>query len=187
MKGHPMSVPDFERAEYAEPRVIQGEVVGQPRMERGAPALAIALAYGAGAAVAGSIGYGLVSMTGFMVSIVAIGIAWLIAKAMMTATRGVGGRPYQIAAVILTYLAVTWGELLGIVWRLPAGRSSLLMVLNPKMWWIALTFPYLELEHGFNGIMGVVILGIGLLAAWRYAAGGPGFGAGGGRRITPFG
>ena len=139
------------------------------------------------AAVAGSIGYALFSLTGIMVGIVAIGIAWLIAKAMMTASGGVGGRAYQIAAVLLTYFACSLGELLRPVWTLHHEGAPLGLLLSPVFLKFLLFGPLLEVRGGLNGILGLLILGVGMRAAWRMAAGGPGFGAQGGRRITPFG
>jgi hypothetical protein len=46
-----MSIPDFERAEYTTPQVIEGEVVGQPLTRRSDAAFPLALLYGAVAAL----------------------------------------------------------------------------------------------------------------------------------------
>ena len=193
-----MSIPDFERAEYIElvppappslgsvlprpPYVAPGQAPLPAHAGQVATTFPLALAFGFVAAVVGSIGYALVGLTGFMVSIVAIGIGWLIAKAMMTATGGVGGRPYQIAAALLTYFAVSCGELIHPVWTLAhSGRALALMM--PLLLKFALFGPFLELNDGINGVLGLVILGVGIRAAWRMAAGGTGFG----NRTTPFG
>jgi len=174
---------DFSRAEYVEPQVIEGEIVGQAVSSRGAAAFPLALAAGAFAALVGSIGYAMVASLGFMVSIVAIGIAWLIAKAMMTVSGGVGGRHYQIGAALLTYFAVSFGELFAIIHHVGA---SWIVLASPRSVWLGLTLPFMELQDGFNGILGLVILGIGIRAAWSLGAGSPGFGNGG-QRITPLG
>ncbi len=184
-----MSIPDFERAEYTTPQVIEGEVVGHPLTRRSDAAFPLALLYGAAAAILGSIAYGMVASLGFMISIVAIGIAWLIVKAMMTASGGIGGRPYQVAAVALTYFAVSMGELLPLLYRAhhDAGLAIISLV-NAVVLKYVLIGPFLELENGFNGILGLVILAIGLRAAWRWAAGSPGFsGSGRTRPVDPFG
>ncbi len=183
-----MSIPDFGRAEYVEPRVIEGEVVGAPLRRGSSNALPLAILYGAVAAVVGSIGYGLVASTGFMISIVAIGIGWLVARAMMTATGGIGGRPFQIAAVVLTYLSVTAGGLLHPLYGLyrqgvPVGR----LLEDGFLLKYLLLGPFLDVGRGLNGIIGLLILFFGLRAAWRMAAGSPGFGNAGGPRMTPFG
>ena len=190
-----MDMPNFDRAEYVQPQVIEGVVVGKPLssqpLSRRAPAsFPLALLYGAIAAILGSIGYALVASMGFMISIVAIGIAWLIAKAMMTASRGIGNRSYQIAAVLLTYFAVSFGELLPLLWRAHQQHgASLRILLNPVVLKYILFGPFLELQQGLNAIIGIVIIGIGMRTAWRMAAGSPGFGqtGTGSRRLTPFG
>ncbi len=182
-----MSVPDFRQAEYSTPQVIEGDVVGRPVRSSGGP-FAVSLLFGAVAAIIGSIGYALVGLSGFMISIVAIGVAWLIAKAMMTASGGIGGRPYQIGAVILTYFAVSVGEVLHPVWQLHREGLPLSRLMNPALLRYVALGPFLNLGNGINGILGLIILGIGLRAAWRMAAGGPGFGQGaGGPRVRPFG
>jgi hypothetical protein len=131
----------------------------------------------------------MVASLGLMISIVAIGIAWLIAKAMMTASGGIGGRPYQIAAVVLTYLAVSMGELLPLLYRAHHDAGlSIIALANAVLLKYVLIGPFLELKGGLNGILGIVILFIGLRAAWRLAAGSPGFsGSRRTRQVDPFG
>lgn len=72
-------------------------------------AFARALTAGLGAAVVGMIGYALIAiiLQGWVVSIMSVGVGFLIGTAMMKASKGVGGRRYQIAAVLLTYAAVS--------------------------------------------------------------------------------
>ena len=175
-----MSDLNFDRAEYIQPQappVLAGEAVGRPLHTTEGPFLR-ALLFGIVAAFAGAIGYAVVSLSGFMVSIVAIAMAWLIAKAMMTASNGIGGQRYQVAAVILTYFSVSLGELLAPLWRAHGeGMPIAHMLVSPQVWKFLLAGPLLELERGFNGILGIVILAIGMRAAWRMAAGGPGFDA----------
>ena len=193
-----MSIPDFNRADYprndrAAPRVIEGEVLGTnagARIPRAQPSPAnfpLALLFGATAAVAGAVGYALVGLSGFMVSIVAIAVAWLIARAMMTASGGVGGRKYQVAAVALTYLAVSCGELLHPLWNAHRAGLPLAALLSPAILRYVLFGPVLALSQGLNGFLGAFILLIGLRTAWQMAAGTPGFGQPGGRRVGLFG
>jgi hypothetical protein len=68
-----------------------------------------ALAYGVGAAVVGLIGYAAVAilLQGWVISYMSIGVGWLVGKAMMKGSNGIGGRHYQIAAAVLTYAAVS--------------------------------------------------------------------------------
>lgn len=183
-----MSIPDFERAEYSEPRVIEGEVVGRPLRAGVGAAFPVALLYGAVAAVVGCAGYTLIGFSGFMVSIVAIGVGWLVAKAMMTGSRGVGGQPYQIAAGVLTYLAVSAAEMLDM---LHYSGIPLTAIVKFPVAWIAeqmIAGPFLALRNPFNGAIGLLILFFGIRSAWRIAAGGPGFsGSGRTRQTDPFG
>jgi hypothetical protein len=66
-----------------------------------------ALLFGIGAAIAGCVGYTLMAMTGFMIGYVAIGVGWLVGKAMKAGSHGRGGRRYQITAALLTYAAIS--------------------------------------------------------------------------------
>ena len=66
-----------------------------------------ALLYGAGAALAGCIGYALFGiLTGITLGYAAVGVGWLIGKAMRKGSGGLGGRRYQVTAALLTYAAV---------------------------------------------------------------------------------
>jgi len=46
-------------------------------------------------------------MTGITIGYLSLGVGFLIGRAMMFASKGAGGRQYQIAAVLLTYCAVS--------------------------------------------------------------------------------
>lgn len=65
--------------------------------------------FGIGAAVAGLIGYAAISimLQGWVISYMSFGVGWLVGAAMMKGSNGVGGRRYQVAAVLLTYAAVS--------------------------------------------------------------------------------
>ena len=184
-----MSIPDFERAEYVKPDVIDGTtglVDGSARASTAA--FPLALVYGAAAAIVGAIGYALVGLTGFMVSIVTIAIGWVIAKAMMTATRGVGGQPYQVAAVLLTYLSASVGRVLDILFAAHRQGYNLGQVSPLFIVKYSLFGPFLRLasDPGW-GLLGLLILFYGLRTAWQMAAGAPGFGQPGGPRMTVMG
>jgi hypothetical protein len=184
-----MSIPDFERAEYVAPPVIDGNsgfIVDSPRAR--AAAFPLALLCGAVAALLGAAGYALVGLTHFMVSIVTIGMGWLIARAMMTATRGVGGREYQVAAAVLTYLSASVGRLLDILYAVQKQGYSLSQVSPVFMIKYSLFGPLLQLAaNPFWGMLGLLILFYGLRTAWQLAAGSPGFGQSGGPRMTIMG
>jgi hypothetical protein len=137
-----------------------------------------ALAYGIGAALAGLIGYALIAilLQGWVISYMSIAVGWIVGTAMMKGSNGVGGRPYQIAAALLTYAAVSmaaipiWIHLAGA--RYPQLSSVNLGTLLERLAWRGLTSPFIELEgNPFWGAMGLLILFFGIRIAWRIAAG----------------
>jgi hypothetical protein len=66
------------------------------------------LLFGIGGAILGLIGYAAFGIiTGLMVGYISLAVGWLVGKAMMKGSNGIGGRRYQIAAVLLTYAAVS--------------------------------------------------------------------------------
>lgn len=66
------------------------------------------LLFGCGAAVLGLILYATVSIvTGWNIGYVSLAVGWLVAKAMVKGSNGMGGRKYQIAAIALTYFAIS--------------------------------------------------------------------------------
>ncbi|MFZ0761355.1 MAG: hypothetical protein WAM69_15515 [Candidatus Sulfotelmatobacter sp.] len=72
-------------------------------------AYARAVAYGVGAGVVGIAGYALIAilLQGWVISYMALAVGWLVGRAMMKGSNGVGGRRYQITAALLTYAAVS--------------------------------------------------------------------------------
>jgi hypothetical protein len=64
--------------------------------------------YGAVAALGGCILYAAVAIiTGWEFGLVAIVVGYMVGKAIRYASHGMGGRPQQILAVVLTYFAIT--------------------------------------------------------------------------------
>lgn len=64
--------------------------------------------FGFGGFVLGLILYaGFTILTGIEIGFVSLAVGWLVGKAIMTGSGGVGGRRYQITAVLLTYAAVS--------------------------------------------------------------------------------
>ena len=63
---------------------------------------------GIGAAIAGMIVYAAFTIvTGWYIGYLALGVGYLVAKAMKKGSHGLGGRRYQVAAVLLTYAAIS--------------------------------------------------------------------------------
>jgi hypothetical protein len=68
-----------------------------------------ALTAGFGAAVAGMLAYALIAiiLRGWVISLMAVAVGFMVGAAMMKASKAVGGRRYQITAALLTYAAVS--------------------------------------------------------------------------------
>jgi len=70
------------------------------------------LLLGAGAAVVSLVLYATFTIvTNFYIGFMSLAVGWLVAKAMMRGSHGMGGRRYQIAAVLLTYFAISLAEI----------------------------------------------------------------------------
>ena len=66
------------------------------------------LLYGIGAAIAGLILYAAFAITtGIIIGYVSLAVGWMVGKAILKGSGGVGGRRYQITAALLTYSAVS--------------------------------------------------------------------------------
>jgi hypothetical protein len=67
-----------------------------------------AVLFGVGGAIVGLAAYATFAIvTGVVIGFAALAVGYIVAKAMMAGSRGVGGRRYQIAAALLTYFAVS--------------------------------------------------------------------------------
>jgi hypothetical protein len=67
-----------------------------------------ALLFGCGGALLGLVLYSAVGIiTGLMIGYVSLAVGFIVAKAMLKGSGGIGGRKYQITAVLLTYMAVS--------------------------------------------------------------------------------
>ena len=67
-----------------------------------------AILFGVGAAILGMILYATFAIvTGIVIGYAALAVGWLVGKGMIKGSNGVGGRRYQIVAVLLTYAAVS--------------------------------------------------------------------------------
>ena len=90
-------------------------------------AFARALLLGGGAAVLGMALYaGFTITTNFYFGYIALGVGWLVAKAMLKGSHGIGGRRYQIAAALLTYAAIS-------VAAVPIGIATVVKHKNHKV------------------------------------------------------
>jgi hypothetical protein len=137
------------------------------------PAFLKAIAFGMGAAVLGCAGYAAFTiLTNIYIGFVSLAVGWLIGKAIKMGSGGIGGKRYQIAAAVLTYMAVSMAE---VPIGLHAHGQDFSQWMNPDRFVAflvsGLTSPFRELRSPFNGIIGLVILAVGINIAWKLTAG----------------
>jgi len=123
-----------------------------------------------------------VDLTGWTLGYLAILVGWLVGKGMMMGSEDRGGSEYQVAAVTLTYLSVAAAKA-GLIW-LWASRShpvSLDLGALLGLAKVGLMFPFLSFMLSPKyGLIGLLILFVGMRAAYRMTSDNPG------QRRTPF-
>ena len=163
--------PNFDQAGYLTPPAL-------PPVEF-APAFFLrSLVFGLVGALVGALVYAaFLGITHIEIGYLSVGVAYLIAKAMTIGSSGRGGRLYQIAALVMTCLAVDFGDALLLWWDVRKDGGNIPMSLHnivaPGK--LGLLKPFLEFHGSPDGaILSVFILFIGLRAAWRMTSGEPG-------------
>lgn len=164
---------DFDRARYTPLEPINR--APDPEFYRinsgDSSAFLRAIVFGLGAAIVGSLVYAAFTIaTHIVIGYVALGVGYMVGKAMMAGSGQRGGRNYQIASAILTYLAVSMTAVTEILWSLHQ-RGATLGHISPELGFVllkyGLTSPFLGLTNGIGGIISLFILFIALRAAWR--------------------
>jgi uncharacterized protein (DUF983 family) len=135
------------------------------------------LALGIGAAIVGLVVYSAFTIiTHIYLGYLAVGVGWLIGKAIMKGSNGIGGRHYQITAVALTYFSISLAEVpifISAVMHNPKFHISvgrLIAVAWPTLLWRGLASPFLNLAQPFQGALGLLILFVGIRFAWQFTA-----------------
>ncbi len=161
--------------------------------------------FGIAGALAGLILYSAFGIiTGIEIGYVALAVGWLVGTAIKKGSSGIGGRRYQIAAIALTYAAVSMSAVpIGISYMMKQKKSAASTVSNSptgssatdpnseswssdesataqptkaKMSFAAaigallfagLASPFLELQGGFSGLIGLLIIFVGMRIAWK--------------------
>jgi hypothetical protein len=160
------------------------------------------LTCGIGGAILGLIIYAVFAITtGLMIGYVSLAVGYIVGKAIKKGSRGAGGRKYQIAAVALTYAAVSLAAVpiyISIYAKNRRPAPSTQVEQQPaldadqqqqqpeqpraqrmglgaallQLTFIGLASPFLELAGDpFHGLIGLVILFVGIRIAWQIAAG----------------
>jgi hypothetical protein len=175
------NLPDFDKAEYlgqtqtsAYPDQPLSSDIETFEQRADHDRFVHAIAYGAVASIVGSILYAAFSIvTHIQIAIAAMAVGYMVGRAMLEATHGLGGRKYQVAAALFTYFSVSIAAALQILWAYKAHGHDLLHINRAGL--IVLTefglaSPFLKLEGGLNGLIGLFILFIGIRFAWRMTA-----------------
>jgi hypothetical protein len=134
------------------------------------------LLFGVVAAVVGLAFYATFTIvTHFYIGYVALAVGWFVGKAIKTGSKGRGGHRYQIAAVLLTYAAISLSAIPILIARaIEHGAAEIdWAAMAPKLILWGFASPFLELQEGVFGIIGLIILFVGLRIAWRVTAAKP--------------
>lgn len=116
-----------------------------------------ALVFGVGAAIVGAVGYGLfMGFTNWEFALITIGIGWLVGTAVRKGSGGIGGWPYGLLAVALTYVSIG-ASYVGVA------VASNQLSLSPLLLVAVLAAPVLNAS---NSILSLLITGFGLWEAW---------------------
>jgi hypothetical protein len=133
------------------------------------------LAFGIGGAVLGMAGYAtlMIILKGATIGYFSFGVGYLVGRAMMLGSKGLGGRKYQITAALLTYAAVAFAAVPFGLWTIYE-KYGRIVIPNPLwMAWYGLASPFYDLDQPFWGAIGLVILFVGIRIAWRMTQGRP--------------
>jgi hypothetical protein len=165
----------FQQAEYVDAPVVEAQMA--PPLHPDPALFTRAILFGLGGVLAGAVLDAVfIGVTHINLGYLALFVAYLVAKAMSAGSRGEGGRNYQIAAIVLTYLSVALAHSALLWWDLrgdggvPLNLHNIFALLK-----YGLIYPYYSVTaSGISGIIGLIILFVALRAAWRMMSGIPG-------------
>lgn len=147
--------------------------------------------FGLGAAILGAlVYYGVAAATGYEFGLIAIAVGFLVGKAVRKGSGSIGGRKYQVLAIVLTYFSISSAYVPPLTKAYyaaaakhekieaekfaqappgaPAPRPPVHIGVVPFyafMFVLALAAPVLG---GFRNILGIIIMGIGIWEAWKF-------------------
>ena len=121
-----------------------------------------------GAAIGMALYAGFTILTDIRIGYISLAVGFIVAKAMMIGSGGIGGRQYQITAAVLTYMAVSMAFIPLVLY---ATHLSITDIPLAKLIEWGLASPVLELQADpFHGLIGLVILLVGVRIAWKLTA-----------------
>jgi hypothetical protein len=143
--------------------------------------------FGVGGAILGLVIYVAFALgTGLVIGYISLAVGYIVGKAIVMGSKGRGGRRYQVAAIVLTYMAVSLSAVPIAVslhmkqksaqQQAQVGDSS---TRAPKMspgkavatlTLLGLASPFLALSNPAHGIIGFIILLVGIQIAWKITA-----------------
>lgn len=129
---------------------------------------------GAGGAIVGLILYVTVALTtGLEIGFVSLAVGYIVGKAIVMGAKGQGGRRYQVAAVMLTYMAVSLAAVPIALYQHSAAPEfpSIDIATVGRLALLGLASPFLDLSDLAHGVIGLIILLVGIRIAWRLTAG----------------
>jgi hypothetical protein len=124
--------------------------------------------------------------TGLIIGWISVAVGYIVGKAMHIGSRGVGGRRYQVVAVLLTYFAVSFSAVPIALEQSPvhhqAQAQSVANGTQPRphvnigrliavLAWVGIASPILDLQDPVHGLIGLIILFVGIRFAWTFTAG----------------
>lgn len=124
-------------------------------------------------------------VTGLIIGWVSLVVGYIVGKAMHMGSSGVGGRRYQVVAVLLTYFAVAFSAVPIALEQSRVHHQSQTQAAadspQPRapmtigraiavLAWVGIASPFLDLQDPVHGLIGLVILFVGLRFAWTFTA-----------------
>jgi hypothetical protein len=125
-------------------------------------------------------------VTGLIIGWVSLAVGFIVGKAMSLGSHGVGGRRYQLLAVLLTYLAVSMSAVPIAIHQMrqqqharaesgaiaaPHAKHMSLAKAIGVLALLGVASPFLDLRDPVHCIIGLIILFVGIRFAWRFTAG----------------
>lgn len=143
-----------------------------------------ALLFGVAGAFLGLVLYVVFALaTGLIIGWVSLAVGYIVGKAMHMGSGGVGGRRYQVVAVLLTYFAVSMSAVPIAIEQSrmheQAQVQSAETITQPAhvsartiavLAVVGIASPILDLRDPVQGLIGLIILFVGIRFAWKFTA-----------------